>query len=123
MSAGACKHVVLAIRDPGLRAILIAQLGMTGELLISTPDHLDPRLSPGIRMTALLIIEACLIAPASPDWAGMLRNQYWAGNVIVIFDSQHDLTHRDDKIYLVDRRGAITQVLMLMELWQAQYKS
>lgn len=112
--------LILAIADAGLRSILAAQLGMAGHMPISTVDHLDPTLGEDIRSTALLIIEEALIAPPPLDWAETLRNQCWAGQVIVIVNARDDHIQQDETIMLLDRRDAGAGILTLVHAWQSE---
>jgi len=119
MSAGPSTHIVLAIADPGLRSSLAAQLALAGELLILAENHLDPRLSPAIRATSLLVIERCLIAAGEIDWAATLRAQDWLSTIIVVVDANHDLVHSDDKIHFADRSDAGSRILALLQSWRS----
>jgi hypothetical protein len=120
MNAVAHSRIVLAVADPGLRSALVAQLGLAGELVIATTDHLDGQLSPAIRATSLLVIEQSLISSVGPDWAETLRAQNWLATVIVIVDPVHGLKVVDEHIHLADREVAGVQILALLQLLRAR---
>lgn len=113
-------HVVLAISDPALRTMLAAELGLAGEVLISTSSHLNSNLSASVRAKALLVIEQCLIASGATDWAEELRQNNWTGRAIAVVDSGHGLSHDDEEIYFVCRHNAAAATLELVLKWKLQ---
>ncbi|AOH82909.1 hypothetical protein AWL63_01870 [Sphingomonas panacis] len=117
--SGTNSHLILAIRDPGLRSLLAARLGMAGEMPISTVDHLDPTLGEAIRATALLIIEESMIEAPLAEWVETLRNQCWAGRIIIISNAVLGLAETDDTV-MVAPRDAGTAIPALVQLWQAE---
>lgn len=117
--SGTSPQLILAIKDPGLRSLLAARLGMAGEMPISTVDHLDPTLGEAIRATALLIIEEAMIQAPLTEWVETLRNQCWAGRIIIISNAVQGLAERDDTV-MVARRDAGAAIPVLVQLWQAE---
>lgn len=114
------SSIVLAVTNAGLRSILSAQLGMAGEMPISTPDHCDPALSKRLRATALLIIEESLIGSAQTDWAETLRDQCWSGRIIIIVNKMPTGPPTDDEVTLVDRLDASRAILGVVRLWRSR---
>lgn len=112
--------LVLAVSDRGLRSVLTAHLGMAGEMPVATSDHLDPALNEATRTSALLIIEASLIAAPPLDWTETLRDQCWVDQLIIIVDEHPGTVPHDDMVVLVERGQAATAIPPLVQLWQAR---
>jgi len=114
----AYPQIVLAISDLTLRTLLVAELGMAGEVLITTSDHRDPGVSWSIREEALLIIEASLIEAGRADWAAELKRHNWSGKVIAVMNDDETPPHPHDDIYVVLRRNAVAETLELLIKWR-----
>ncbi|EIZ78688.1 hypothetical protein WSK_2736 [Novosphingobium sp. Rr 2-17] len=113
-------QLILAIRDPGLRSLLAARLGMAGEVPISTVDHLAPALGKKIRATALLIIEESMIDAPPAEWVQTLRDQCWKGRIIIISRTAERLAETDDTV-TIRYSDAGVAIPALVQLWQAEH--
>lgn len=113
-------HIILALRDSGLRSMLSAQLGMAGEMTICATNYLDPALNRSRRSTSALIIEHLLIGTAAKDWAHTLRHQQWSGHIVIIVDDMPPDWQLYDTITLMGRRQAGAGVPALARLWRSR---
>lgn len=114
------RPLILAIADPGLRAILAAYLTMAGETPISTADHLDPTLNAALRNAAILVIEESLIASPPRDWTETLRDQCWTGWHIIITQTLAEPVPETDGVALVHRREAPVAIPPIIDRWRRE---
>ncbi|TXC69651.1 hypothetical protein FSB78_00745 [Sphingomonas ginsenosidivorax] len=114
------RPLILAIVDPGLRAILAAYLTMAGETPISTADHLDPTLNAALRNSAILVIEETLIASQPRDWTETLHDQCWTGWHIIITHTLVELVPETQGVALVHRRQAPAAIPPIIDRWRRE---
>lgn len=113
------RPLILALEDIGLRSVLAARLSMAGEVPIVTEDHRDPALGQALRGAAILVIEESLIATTPVEWAETLRDQCWAGDLIIIANQIPETVREADGIAMIDRRRAHTAIPDLIRQWRS----
>jgi hypothetical protein len=84
--ASALEPIVLVAREGALLSVVCARLIMAGETPITASDCVDPKLEPGLRAAAILVVEAAHLSDEPPGAVQQLRAMGWGGKLAIIVD-------------------------------------
>ena len=107
--------VVLAVKDPGLRSTLAAQLPLGNVDLITGQGIDDPALRRGIRRPAVLIVDEPTVAAMPPETLeALLCEPHWR-QVIAITENLHPADPDcDTRLLRIARKGASAEIGALL---------
>jgi hypothetical protein len=111
--------LVLAVREPGLRSILAAQLSLPGVDLVTAQDVDGPALRRSVRRPAVLVVDAATVEERSTEWLNaLLAEPHWRCIMVVTRGISEPCG--ETRLEYIDKSAVPKRICELLPVWLAE---